>query len=60
MLLYSIGHSTHPIERFLELLGEHRIAIVADVRSFPSSKRWPQFNQAELSASLQRAEIEYR
>jgi uncharacterized protein (DUF488 family) len=42
------------------LLGEHRIAIVADVRSFPSSKRWPQFNQAALSASLERAGIEYR
>jgi uncharacterized protein (DUF488 family) len=34
------------------LIGEQKIAIVADVRSFPSSKRWPQFNQAELSASL--------
>jgi uncharacterized protein (DUF488 family) len=42
------------------LIGEHRIAVVADVRSFPSSKRWPQFNQAGLSASLQRAGIEYR
>ncbi|HZC46325.1 MAG TPA: DUF488 domain-containing protein [Candidatus Acidoferrum sp.] len=48
------------MERFLELLGEHRVALVADVRSFPSSKRWPQFNQAELSASLERAEISYR
>ena len=34
--------------------------MVADVRSFPSSKRWPQFNQAELSSSLGRAGIEYR
>jgi uncharacterized protein (DUF488 family) len=42
------------------LLGEHRVAIVADVRSFPSSKRWPQFNQAELAASLEHANIEYR
>ncbi len=33
---------------------------MADVRSFPSSKRWPQFNQAELSGSLERAGIEYR
>jgi uncharacterized protein (DUF488 family) len=41
-------------------LGEHRIAIVADVRSFPSSKRWPQFNQVELSGALERAGIEYR
>jgi uncharacterized protein (DUF488 family) len=42
------------------LLGEQRIAIVADVRSFPGSKRWPQFNQAELSASLERVGIAYR
>ena len=59
-LIFTIGHSTHPIERFLELLSEHRIAIVADVRSYPSSKRWPQFNQAELSSALERAGIEYR
>jgi uncharacterized protein (DUF488 family) len=30
------------------------------VRSYPSSKRWPQFNQAELSSTLERAGIEYR
>lgn len=60
MLIFTIGHSTHPIERLLELLAAHRVAIVADVRSFPSSKRWPQFNQPELCASLKRAGIEYR
>jgi len=58
--IFTIGHSTHPIERFLALLAEHRIALVADVRSFPSSRRWPQFNQAELTESLGRAGIEYR
>jgi uncharacterized protein (DUF488 family) len=42
------------------VLGEHRIELVADVRSFPSSRRWPQFNQAELTESLARAGIEYR
>ena len=41
-------------------MGEHQIAIVADVRSYPSSKRWPQFNQATLSGALERAGIEYR
>jgi uncharacterized protein (DUF488 family) len=41
-------------------LSEHRIAIVADVRSFPSSKRWPHFNQVELSSALERMGIEYR
>lgn len=58
--LFTIGHSTHPIERFVELLRMHRIAVLVDVRSFPSSRRWPQFNQAELAASLERAAIEYR
>ena len=58
--VFTIGHSTHPIERFLALLGTHRIAVVADVRSFPSSRKWPQFDQDALAASLARAEIEYR
>jgi uncharacterized protein (DUF488 family) len=58
--LYTVGHSTHPIERFLELLGEHRIVVLADVRAYPSSRRWPQFNQESLAAALGRAGIEYR
>lgn len=58
--LYTVGHSTHPIERLLELLGAHRIAILADIRSYPGSRRWPQFNQESLAASLGRAEIQYR
>jgi uncharacterized protein (DUF488 family) len=58
-VLYTIGHSTHPIEVFLSLLIQHQIAILADVRSFPSSRRWPQFNQVELKASLEAAGIEY-
>lgn len=58
--IFTIGHSTHPIELFLKLLGQHRIELIADVRSYPSSRRWPQFNQAELSESLRRAGIEYQ
>ena len=59
-VLYTVGHSTHPIERFLELLGEHSIAILADIRSFPGSRRWPQFNQEQLAQALGRGGIEYR
>ncbi len=59
-LLHTIGHSTHPIGRFLELLSEHRIAVLADVRSFPSSRKWPQFNQAPLERSVRDAGLEYR
>lgn len=59
-LIFTIGHSTHPIETFLELLRLHQIALLADVRSFPSSRRWPQFNQSELRASVQAAGIAYQ
>jgi uncharacterized protein (DUF488 family) len=59
MTLFTIGHSTHPIETFLGLLGQHEIAILADVRSFPSSRRWPQFNQDELKVSLEGAGVSY-
>lgn len=58
--IFTVGHSTHPIEKFLELLSEHRIEVVADVRSYPSSRRWPQFNQEQLSDSLARAQIQYQ
>lgn len=60
LVLHTLGHSTHPIERFVELLGTHRIATLADVRSFPSSKRWPQFNQEPLAEAVGRASIEYK
>src|SRR5690242_11324818 len=53
--IFSVGHSTHPLERFLELLSEHRIEALADVRSFPSSRRWPHFNQLNLRESIERA-----
>jgi uncharacterized protein (DUF488 family) len=57
--IFTVGHSTHPLERFLELLDAHRIAALADVRSFPSSRRWPQFNQPALCESMARAGVEY-
>jgi uncharacterized protein (DUF488 family) len=58
--LYTIGHSTHPIESFLSLLAQHEIALLVDVRSFPSSRRWPQFNHDELKASVEGAGISYK
>lgn len=58
-LIFTVGHSTHPIEEFLALLGQHRIATLVDVRSFPSSRRWPQFNQPDLERALINARVEY-
>jgi uncharacterized protein (DUF488 family) len=59
-VLYTIGHSTHPIATFLELLTARQVALLIDVRSYPSSRRWPQFNQAALQQSVAAAGIEYR
>jgi uncharacterized protein (DUF488 family) len=59
MLLYTIGHSTHPIEIFLDLLLDHRIKTLIDVRSFPGSRRWPQFNHDEIKASVESAGTSY-
>ncbi len=47
--LWSIGHSNHPIERFLTLLRQHAIAMLADVRTAPYSRYSPQFNRDELA-----------
>ena len=57
--LYTIGHSNHPLPRFVELLQRHVIDLVADVRSVPHSRRHPQFNKEALAASLQAAGIGY-
>jgi uncharacterized protein (DUF488 family) len=57
--IYTIGHSTHPIERFVELLKQHGIELLADVRSTPFSRFNPQFNRASLGHSLAAAGIRY-
>jgi uncharacterized protein (DUF488 family) len=57
--LHTIGHSTHTIERFTELLSMHSISAIADVRSSPYSRYNPQFNREPLQNVLRRAGIEY-
>ena len=57
--LWSIGHSNLAIERFIELLRAHAIALLADVRTAPYSRHWPQFNREDLAHSLQAAGITY-
>lgn len=58
--LWTIGHSTRPIEHFLEALKSFQIGALVDVRTYPGSRRYPQFNQTNLGASLAQVEIEYR
>jgi uncharacterized protein (DUF488 family) len=55
----TIGHSTHSLDRFLALLAQHEIEALVDIRRFPSSRKFPHFNQDNLASALQKAEVEY-
>jgi uncharacterized protein (DUF488 family) len=57
--LYTIGHSNHELPRFIELLRQHGVTAVADVRSSPYSAYNPQFNRETLQAHLTAAGIAY-
>jgi uncharacterized protein (DUF488 family) len=59
-LLFTIGHSTLPIDSFVGRLCAAEIHGVADVRRFPTSTRYPHFNKNSLSRSLAESGIEYR
>lgn len=58
-LVFTIGHSTHLLSHFIDLLEKHRITAVADVRSSPYSRMNPQFNREHLSESLGCHRIQY-
>src|SRR5438094_3293721 len=59
MRIWTIGHSTRMIEKFISLLEEHGIRLLADVRLLPGSKRYPQFNKETLADSLAKVAICY-
>lgn len=58
-VLFTVGHSTHPIEVFVGLLTQHGITALADVRSHPYSRHFPQYSQEALKAALAREQIAY-
>ncbi len=57
--LLTIGHSTRSIEEFVELLKEHGVKQIVDVRTMPKSRFCPQFNSDSLNESLRKADIGY-
>jgi uncharacterized protein (DUF488 family) len=59
MTIWTIGHSTHPIEEFIAILLEYKIKLLADVRTVPRSRMNPQFNTDVLPGSLAAFDIEY-
>lgn len=57
--MFTIGHSTRTIEEFISLLKENGIKLLADVRMFPGSAKYPHFNAENLQNSLAEAGIRY-
>lgn len=57
--MFTVGHSNHTMEHFIELLRAHHISAVADVRSNPYSEYSPQFNREPLEKKLRDVGIEY-
>jgi uncharacterized protein (DUF488 family) len=59
MRIWTIGHSTRTIDDFISLLKENQINVLADVRAWPGSKRYPHFNKDALAESLNAHAIRY-
>jgi len=57
--LWTIGHSTLAIEDFISKLKSFEIQVLADVRSYPGSRRYPHFNRERLDGSLADTDIRY-
>ena len=58
-VVYTIGHSTRQVDKFLEILKAYAIKLVADIRTIPKSRHNPQFNEDSLRESLLAADIAY-
>lgn len=57
--IFTIGHSNLSFEEFASLLREHGIGLVADIRRYPSSRKFPHFNRPVLSGLLAAESIDY-
>ena len=57
--ILTIGHSNHPLWRFLQLVETHQVTTVVDVRSVPYSRRHPAYNREALSQGLRTAGLDY-
>ncbi|HAL81605.1 MAG TPA: Fe-S cluster assembly protein HesB [Mucilaginibacter sp.] len=57
--IWTIGHSTRPFEEFVAMLHSFNIELVADIRSFPGSRKFPQYNKETLAVILPQNNIQY-
>lgn len=59
LTIYTIGHSTHSVEKFIQLLKQQSVDVVVDVRSSPYSKYNTQYNRDELKKNLNGRNLKY-
>lgn len=57
--IWTIGHSTRTLEELVAMLHSFQIEMVADIRSFPGSRRYPQFNKEALEISIPENNMQY-
>lgn len=57
---FTVGHSTRIAEELVDLLQDHDVDLLVDVRRHPGSRRHPQFNRDALASTLEGAGIGYR
>lgn len=57
--VWTIGHSTHSLDELVAMLHSFNIETVVDIRSYPRSRKFPQFNKEALELSLPKNNIEY-
>ena len=58
--IWTVGHSTRSGEVFASILQAHDIEVLVDVRTYPGSRRYPQFNRASLAEHLALLKIQYK
>ena len=59
MKIYTIGHSNRPLDEFIAILTKYKIEAVADIRRFPTSKRFPWYKRENLEIVLKKNGIKY-
>jgi uncharacterized protein (DUF488 family) len=57
--LLTIGHSNHPLDRFLAWLARHGVEALVDIRRFPGSRKHPHFHRDNLAVVLPKSGVEY-
>lgn len=60
LTVWTIGHSTHSLDAFIDLLRAYELRAIADVRKLPGSRRLPHFDQDIFASALRERGIEYR